>query len=76
MQTYTRIALSIDAFVLDGDIERFGGSERDPVVGEVHCIGNEPELLECSHASIGVHFCAGFTRFDPDIIVSCYGIGP
>ncbi|CAI8018786.1 Deleted in malignant brain tumors 1 protein [Geodia barretti] len=62
-----------DAFVLDGDIERFGGSERDPVVGEVHCIGNEPELLECSHASIGVHFCAGFSRFDPDIIISCYG---
>ena len=35
----------------------FGASTRLFVVGEVHCTGTETELLECSHNSIGHHFC-------------------
>ena len=53
----------------------FGISERSAVVGEVHCVGTEPELLECSHSSFGYHFCGlyGFF-FSPDIAISCYGM--
>ena len=52
----------------------FGTSERNPVLGEVHCIGTESKLLECSHASIGLHRC-GPQDFPtiPDIAVSCFG---
>ena len=38
----------------------FGASSRPFIVGEVHCTGSETELLECSHSSIGDHFCRGF----------------
>ena len=27
----------------------FGESELSAVVGGIHCVGTEPELLECSH---------------------------
>ena len=43
------------------------------VIGEVHCIGTEPELLECSHASVGHHRCGGGLSIDHDVIISCYG---
>ena len=55
------------------DARIFGDSERDAVIGEVHCIGTEQELLECSHASIGDHFCGRFLSPIPDIAISCYG---
>ena len=63
-----------DAYILDRDRERFGSSERDAVIGEVHCVGTEHQLLDCSHASIGFHFCGTLsTTTTPDIIISCYG---
>ena len=66
--------VSPDAYILEHDPQRYGASGRVAVVGEVHCVGTEPELLECSHASIGSHLCKGISRSDPDIIVSCLGI--
>ena len=66
----------IGAYILRDDIERFGNSDRDEVIGEVHCIGTEPELLECSHDSIGYHYCSSyyFVYNEPDIVISCYGM--
>ena len=52
----------------------FGVSERAPLLGEVHCVGNEQELLECSHTSIGRHSCGPLSGLVPDIIISCYGM--
>ena len=52
---------------------KFGASERDTVIGEVHCIGTELELLECSHDSIGIHRCGGITSTIPDLVISCFG---
>ena len=40
-------------------------------VGEIHCTGNEMELLECSHNSIGDHLCHSAS---PDVAVWCYGM--
>ena len=60
----------IGAYLLD-DASIFGKSERSPVLGEVHCIGTEPELLECSHKNIGYHYCISTS---PDFAISCYGI--
>ena len=62
----------IGAYLID-DVSIFGKSERSPVLGGVHCIGTEPELLECSHLSIGYHHCISTS---PDIAISCYGIYP
>ena len=64
-----------DAHVVEGEVARmFGVSERAPLLGEVHCIGTEAELLECSHSSIGRHLC-GITLIPPvrDIVISCFG---
>ena len=63
----------IGAYILKDDIDRFGTGDRDKVIGEVHCIGTEPELLEYSHASIGFHYCSSFYN-EPDIVISCYGM--
>ena len=50
----------------------FGKSSRHAVVGEVHCLGTEPELLECSHTSLGQHICRdGFSFTTTDIAISC-----
>ena len=66
--------LSLDAHILDYQ-KRFGSSENDAVVGEVHCVGTENELLECSHSSVGNHQCWYFFYDDhPEIIISCYGM--
>ena len=65
-----------DAHVVEGEVARmFGVSERAPLLGEVHCIGTEAELLECSHSSIGRHLC-GITIIPPvpDIVISCFGM--
>ena len=53
----------------------YGMSDRVFLLGEVHCVGNEPELLECSHTSIGVHSCGrDATSIPNDIIISCRGM--
>ena len=57
------------AYVIE-DANLFGVSSLDLVIGEVHCIGTEPGLLECSHGSIGYHLCSDSV---PDIAISCYG---
>ena len=65
------LLLCTGAYVLEYE-QRFGTSERSAVIGEVHCVGTEPELLECSHVSIGSHRCGINTDYS-DIIISCYG---
>ena len=62
--------------VEDDLVSVFGRSERAPVVGEVHCIGTEPELLECSHTSLGQHTCGRGSTPVPDVIISCLGMSP
>ena len=56
------------------DASAFGISERNPLFGEVHCIGTEPELFECSHSFIGWHACGSQWDSVPDIAISCYGM--
>ena len=57
------------AYVVEGKLEGvFGTSERAPLYGEVHCVGDEPELLECSHSSIGRHSCGLGSNTVPDIV--------
>ncbi|CAI8040135.1 Deleted in malignant brain tumors 1 protein [Geodia barretti] len=62
------------AYILKDDIERFGTSDKDAVIGKVHCIGTESRLLECSHSSIGFHYCSPyyFDYDELDIVISCY----
>ena len=65
-----------DAQIVEGELARmFGVSERAPLLGGVHCIGTETELLECSHTSIGRHSC-GINVVPPirDIVISCVGM--
>ena len=50
----------------------FGISKKDAVIGGVQCVGTEPELIECFHASIGNHNC-GRGQTTPHIIISCSG---
>ena len=60
---------------MQGDsVNAFGTSERPPLLGEVHCIGSKPGWLECSHSSIGSHFCGQFHSPVPDVVISCHGI--
>ena len=65
-----------DAQVVEGELARmFGVSERAPLLGEVHCIGTETKLLECSHTSIGRHSCGiNVVPPVPDIVISCVGM--
>ena len=49
----------------------FDTENRLFVVGEVHCTGTEKELLECSHGSIGHHFCGGFTADADQVAIVC-----
>ena len=65
--------INIGTYILKDDIERFGTSDKDAVIGKVHCIGTESGLLECSHSSIGSHYCSPY-YFEPDIVISCYGM--
>ena len=60
--------------VQDALVDAFGTSERPPLLGDVHCIGTEPGWLECSHSSIGSHFCGNFHSPVPDVVISCHGI--
>ena len=62
------------AYVID-DTSIFGESELSAVVGEVHCVGTEPELVECSHRTFGRHFCGRLgSESVPDLAISCYGM--
>ena len=49
----------------------FGAGSTPFVVGEVHCTGTETELLECSHSSIGYHFCKDLTEDANDVAIVC-----
>ena len=46
-------------------------TESSIVLGEVHCVGNESELLECPHEE---HVCTGIHSAILPISISCYGI--
>ena len=45
--------------------------DRNPLVGEIHCIGTESGLFECSHSSIGAHNCGHNLEPVPDIVIYC-----
>lgn len=57
----------------------FGPGSEHVVLGDVHCIGTESGLLECSHNSIGDHICGfyafyyGKSEHHFDVAISCYG---
>ena len=50
---------------------KFGPSNKTFVIGEVHCIGDETELMECSHDSIGHHLCGGSTEDADTVAIVC-----
>ena len=60
-------------YILENE-ERFERSEKQMVIGGIHCVGTESELLECNHHSIGLHRCASYGTDYSDIIISCTGI--
>ena len=69
LKTITKL-LSGDANILDGN--SFERSEKQMVIGGIHCVGTEPELLECNYHSIGSHYCPQSHMIDyPDIVISC-----
>ena len=48
---------------------------RPFLLGEVHCIRTESKLLDCSHSSIGRHWCGrDYTPVPDIIIISCSGM--
>ena len=63
----------IGAYVVD-DASVFGTSDENPLFGEVHCVGTEPNLFECSHSSVGFHQCGRHQTPVPDIAISCFGM--
>lgn len=69
---------STGAYVMKANM--FESDSKLVVLGEVHCIGTETKLLECSHGSIGAHACglaasAGYipTEHAFDVAISCSG---
>ena len=62
----------IGGYILSTGLDGYGASTKDAVIGQVRCVGTEPDLLECSYASVGFHFCEDIASSDPDIIISCY----
>ena len=65
-----------EPLLLDYNLDWFGTNKK-AVIGDVHCVGMEKELLECSHASIGSHYCGRLSHDEyangSDIVISCYG---
>ena len=51
-------------------LENLKKSDEARVIGGIHCVGTEPEILECTHNSIGSHHCSGEEEY-LDIIISC-----
>ena len=43
------------------------------VIGGIHCVGTELELLECIHNSIGMHNCGGIDDYF-NAKISCTGM--
>lgn len=64
---------SIGVYMLNTGLDGYGDSTKDAVIGQVRCVGTEPNLLECSYARVGFHACGNIASSDPDIIISCYG---
>ena len=63
----------IGAYVV-GEPNLFPTNNRPFLVGGVHCVGTEAELLQCSHSSIGSHQCGESQTSDQeDVVISCYG---
>ena len=65
-----------EPLLLDYSLEWFGTNKK-AVIGDVHCVGMEKELLECTHASIGSHYCGRLSDDEysngSHIVISCYG---
>ena len=59
----------------------FGLGSGRVLLDDVHCTGEEDRLFECSHASIGNHFCGKLFFIDHiqsphefDVSISCEGM--
>ena len=62
-------AKTVPSFVFD--------STSNPLVllDEVHCNGDEEMLMDCSHSSIGNHFCSQFLRDESSYVaIQCAGV--
>ena len=53
----------------------FGSISNHPVLFDsIHCTGSEEKILDCSHASIGNHFCSNVSRDGPsNVAIQCKG---
>ena len=56
----------------------FASASNHPVLlDDVHCIGTEDKLLDCSHASIGNHLCGQFLQdhdMPSNVAIQCTGV--
>ena len=60
----------------------FGQGKGPVFLDQVHCIGTEDRLMECSHDGIGSHICGQFTAFldeyesehEFDVAINCKGL--
>ena len=54
----------------------FDSTPHGPVLlDKVHCTGDEEMLMDCSHASIGNHFCSQFLQDESsNVAIQCGGI--
>ena len=52
----------------------FPASNHPIILDDVHCIGTEKMLLDCSHASIGNHICGQLLQEESvNISIQCKG---
>ena len=54
----------------------FGSSPQALVLlDKVHCTGDEEMLMDCSHSSVGNHFCSQFSQDGSSYVaVQCAGM--
>ena len=64
------VCFPTDASVLSTAV--FGEGEGPVFLDQVHCIGTEEKLLDCSHGGIGHHSCAA--EHELDVAIICKGI--
>ena len=59
--------------IIDASFSVTGSFSSGPVLFDtIECAGNEESLLDCSHSSVGNHFC---DQYNPAIIaIHCKGI--